>query len=585
MFWRTNLLYEFGPFRVDADERRLLRDGEVVPLTPKVFDVLLVLVQNSGHILSKDEVMKLVWPHTAVEEGNIARNISTLRNALGESPREHQYIETIPWRGYRFAASVKEVRNESANPPISSIAVLPFVNVAADPNLEYLSDGITETLINSLSQLTQLKVMSRNSAFRYKGRETDASAIGRDLNVQSVLIGRVAERDDLLSISVELVDARDDSHIWGAQYNRKPADICAIQETIAHKITEQLRLKLTGEEQQRLTGRHTEDAGAYQLYLKGRYYFNKLTVDAVQKGIEYFQQAVEKDAQYALAYAGLGDAYNYLGKPVEAKRAVIKALDLDETLGEAHASVGFFKFIYDWDFGGAEREFKKALLLSPNYAEAHHWSAIYFANLGRHDEAAAEAKRAVELDPLSLLMNMTPALTSYLARDYDSAAGELQTIIDMDPNFVVAHSVLGNVYVQQGLFEQAMAEYQKVLRLSKGVAVVETTMKAIIGHAYAKWGKRSEALKMLGEIEESSCPSLHAIAEVHAALGQRDQAFEWLNKAFDLHDMQMVSMKTNPTLDGLRSDARFAELMQRVGLPQDHDAVSTGSGSDRVSIT
>ena len=568
MFWQTNLLYEFGPYRVDARERRLLRNGAVVPLTPKVFDILLVLVQNSGHILSKDEVMKLVWPHTAVEEGNIARNISTLRNALGESPREHQYIETVPWRGYRFVASVKEVRAESVKPAISSIAVLPFVNVANDPNLEYLADGITETLINNLSQLTQLKVMSRNSTFRYKGREADASAVGHALKVEALLIGRVAAHDDLLSISVELVNARDDSHIWGAQYNRKPADICAMQETIAHQITEQLRLKLTGEEQQRLTRRHTEDAGAYQLYLKGRYYFNKLTVDGVQKGIEYFQQALDQDPHYALAYTGLGDCYNYVGKPVEAKQAVIKALDLDETLGEAHASLGFFKFIYDWDFAGAEREFKQALGFSPNYAEAHHWSAIYFANVGRHDEAGAEAKRAVELDPLSLLMNMTPALTSYLARDYDRAVLELQTIIDMDPNFVVAHSVLGNVYVQQGLYEKAMAEYQKVLELSKGVAVVETAMKAVIGHAYARWGKRSKTLKMLDEIEKSSCTSPHSIAEVHAALGQRDQAFEWLNKAYDLHDMQMVSMKTNPTLDGLRADTRFADLVRRVGLPQ-----------------
>jgi len=567
MFWQTNLLYEFGPFRVDVRERRLLRNGEVVPLTPKVFDVLLVLVQNNGHILSGDEVMKLVWPHTAVEEGNIARNISTLRNALGERPREPQYIETVPWRGYRFVASVKEVRDQSVRPAISSIAVLPFVNVASDPNLEYLADGFTETLINNLSQLTGLKVMSRNSSFRYKGRETDAQAIGRELNVQAVLIGRVAERDDLLSISVELVDARDDSHVWGAQYNRQPAEIFALQERIAQEITERLRLKLTRQEQQRLTRRHTENAEAYQLYLKGRYYFNKLTMDGVEKGIDYFQQAIDKDAHYALAYAGLGDSYNYLGKPVEAKQAVIKALDLDETLGEAHASLGFFKFIYDWDFAGAEGEFKQALDLNPNYAEAHHWSAIYFANVGPHDQAGAEAKLAVELDPLSLLMNMTPALTSYLARDYDGAVAELRKVIDMEPNFLAAHSVLGNVYVQQGLYEIAMAEYQKVLDLSKGVAVVETAMKAVIAHAYAKWGKRSKALKMLDELTKASSVSPHSIAEVHAALGQRDQAFEWLNKACDRRDMQMVSMKMNPTLDSLRADRRFADLVRRVGLP------------------
>lgn len=576
MFGRTDTCYEFGPFRVDARERRLLRDGEAVPLRPKVFDVLLVLVQNSGHILSKDEVMKLVWTDTAVEEGNIARNISTLRNALGEGPHEHQYIETVPWRGYRFVAKVKEVRAKSVKQAISSIAVLPFVNVPDDPNVEYLSDGITDSLINNLSQLTQLKVMSRNSVFRYKGRQTDISMVGRDLSVQAVIIGRVAKHDDLLSISVELVDARDDSHMWGAQYIRRPSDIFTMQEKIAREITEKLRLKLTDQEQQRLTRRLTENAEAYQFYLKGRYYFNKLTIDGVQKGVEHFKQAIEKDPRYAMAYVGLGDCYNYWAKPIEAKQAMVKALELDETLGEAHASLGFFKFIYDWDFAGAEIEFERALELNPNYAEVHHWSAIYFANMGRHAEAVPEAQRAVELDPLSLLMNMTPALTAYLARDYERAAAELLKVIEMDPNFPAAHSVLGNAYLQQGLYEKAMTEYQKVLELSKGVAVVEMAMKAIIAHAYARSGKRSKTIKLLEELtqahndsDQSAAPikvSPHSIAEIHAALGEPDQAFDWLNKAYDQHDMQMVSLKVNPTLDNLRDDPRFADLLRRMGL-------------------
>ena len=578
MFWQTKTSYEFGPFRVDARERRLLRGGKVVPLRPKVFDILLVLVQNSGHILSKDEVMKFVWPNTAVEEGNIARNISTLRSALGERPREHQYIETVPWRGYRFVASVRDVLDESVKPTVSSIAVLPFVNVASDPNLDYLADGIAETLINNLSQLAQLKVMSRNSTFRYKGREADVSMIARELDVDSVLMGRVAERDDLLSVSLELVDARDDTHIWGAQYIRNPADLFTVQETIAREITDKLRLKLTSEVQKRLTRRHTESAEAYQLYLKGRYYFNKLTVDGIKKGIEHHQQAVGKDPHYALAYAGLADCYNYFAKPGEAKQAVSKALELDDGLGEAHGSLGFLKFVYDWDFVGAEAEFKHALELSPNYAEAHHWSAIYFANLGRHEEASIEAKHAVELDPLSLLMNMTPALASYLARDYDAAVQQLQKIIEMEPNFPAAHSVLGNVYLQQELFEQAMAEYQKVLELSPGIAAVERAIKALMAHAYAKWRKRNKAMKLLDELTKQSnksdqsppatSVSPHSIAEIYSALGQTEKAFEWLNKAYDLHDMQMVSLLTNPTLDRLRSDTRFADLVRRVGLPQ-----------------
>src|SRR3989441_1851100 len=577
MFWQTQRSYEFGPFRVDARERQLLRGGKVVPLTPKVFDVLLVLVQNRGHIVSKDEVMKLVWPNIAVEEGNIARNISTLRNALDERPRESQYIETVPWRGYRFVANVKEVHAESARPAISSIGVLPFVNVASDPNLDYLADGIAETLINNLSQLAQLKVMSRNSTFRYEGREAEVSMIARELNVDSVLMGRVAERDDLLSVSLELVDARDDTHIGGAQYIRNPADLFTVQETIARKITDKLRLKLTSEDQKRLTRRHTESAEAYQLYLKGRYYFNKLKVDGMKKGIEHHQQAVEKDPHYALAYTGLADCYNYFAKPVEAKQAVSKALELDDDLGAAHASLGFLKFVYDWDFLGAEAEFKHALELSPNYAEAHHWSAIYSANIGRHEEASIEAKRAVELDPLSLLMNMTPALAAYLARDYDAAVQHLQKIIEMEANFPAAHSVLGNVYTQQAFFEKAMVEYQKALELLKGVPPVEMSMKAIIAHAYARWGKRNQAIKLLDELtaaikDTDQVPGVinmspHSIAEIHAALGEMGQAFDWLNRAFDQHDMQLVSLKVNPTLDSLRADARFAALVHRVGLP------------------
>ncbi len=567
MLWQPKTSYEFGPFRLDARERLLLRDGKGVSLTPKVFDVLLVLVQNNGHILSKDEVMKHVWPNTAVEEGNISRNISTLRKALGEAPHKGQYIETIPWRGYRFVANVKEVRDSQAGPRIDSIAVLPFKNVKADPSLDYLSDGITESLITSLALLTTLRVTSRNSAFRYKVRETEAQTVGRELNVQAVLMGRVAENEDMLSISVELVDARDDRHMWGAQYIRKTGDIFAAQETIAREIAEKLRLELTGQEKELLARRHTENTEAYLCYLKGRYHFNKLTFDGVQKGTEYFQRAIEEDPNYALAYAGLGDCHNYLSHRDEAKKAVLKALELDEELGEAHASLGFFRFLYDWDFAGAEREFERALALSPNYAEAHHWYAIYLANVGRHDQAGSEANLAVELDPLSLLMNMTPALNLYLARQYDQAIEQLQKVIEMEPNFVAARSVLGSVLVQKGLYKEAMAEYEKVFEFTKAVEAVAMSVKAIMGHAYARWGKRSEAVGLLEEVTAAGSVSSYSVAGIYAALGESNPAFEWLNKACEQHDVQLVSVKVDPTLDGVRSDPRYADLLRRVGLP------------------
>lgn len=570
MFWQPKTFYEFGPFRVDPRERRLLRNGEVVRLTPKVFDVLLTLVQSRGHIMSKDEIMRLVWPETTVEDGNISRNISSLRMALGERSRECQYIETVPWRGYRFVATVKEVCDESTHSHFGSIAVLPFVNAAGDPNIEYLADGITENLINNLSQLPRLKVLSRNSAFRYKGREIDAQSVGRELNVQAVLMGRIAHRDRVLSISVELVDAADESQVWGAQYNRNPEDIIATQETIAREITERLRLRLTGAEQQLLTKRQTDDPEAYNSYLKGRYYFNKLTLDGVQKATDHFQQALERDPGYALAYTGLGDCHNYLEKPAEAREAFRRALELDPTLGEAHASLGFFKFVCDWDFAEAEKEFKQALEFNPNYAQAHHWYSIFLANMARHQEAAPEAKRAQELDPLSLLINMTPALTSYLARQFQRSVEALERIIEMEPSFPAAHSVLGNVYVQMQMYDEAMTEYQKVMELSPGVSVIETAMKAIIGHLHARRGERAKARRILDEvaiaIAEGIKVSAYIIAAIHSALGERELAFEWLDKAYERREVHLVSLKVDPFLDGIRDDERFSDLVRRVGL-------------------
>ena len=577
MLWQTDISYEFGPFRVDMRERRLLRDGQVVPLRPKVFDVLLVLVQNGGRFLSKEELIKRVWRDTVIEEGNLARNISTLRNALGEHPSEAKFIETVPWQGYRFVAAVKELTDEQARRSITSLAVLPFVNIAGDPDLDYLADGIAEALINLLSQLPQLRVLSRNSTFRYKGRESETSVISRELKAEAVLVGRVVKHHELLSISVELVDGRDESHIWGGQYIREPSDLFTLQQTMAQEITNKLRVKLTAKDQMRLGRSHTDSSEAYQCYLKGRYHFNKLNFESLQKGIEYYQQAIEKDTGFALAYAALADSFNYLAQPADAKVAVSRALELDETLGEAHATRGFFSWIYDWDFVGAEKDFGEAIDLNPNYAQAHHWFALYLANMGRQAEAAAEARKAVELDPLSLLMNMTLGLTAYMARDYERAIKELQNIIEMDSTFVAAHSVLGNVYLQHGQFDNAMAEYERVLELSKGVAQVEMSIKALIAHAYAKAGKRAKAKMLLYELlatdenkeKTAARPGLspHLVAEIYSALRWKDEAFAWLNKAYDDRDPQIVSLKVNPTLDPLRSDQRFIELVRRVGLP------------------
>lgn len=566
MFWQTQMSYEFGPFRVDTRERQLLRNGKVIPLRPKVFEMLLMLVQNSGHILSKDEVMKRVWSNTAVEEGNIARNISTLRSALGEDPKEHQYIETIPWRGYRFVANVKEVP-DSRDSTIDSIAVLPFVNVKADPKGDYLCDGITESLITSLAQLTNLRVTSRNSAFRYKEQPIDPLKVGRELRVESFVMGRVAIADDLVSISVELVQARDDRHIWGAQFVRDPNDLFTVHDTIARKIAETVRAEVPNDQLRSAARRNSQNQEAYLCYLKGRYYFNKLTPDGVQKAIDYFRRAIQRDPNYALAYAGLGDGHNYLTQRDEAKKALIRALELDETLGEAHASLGFFRFLYDWDFAGARKEFELALALSPGYAEAHHWYAIYLANLGRHEDAEQHASKAVELDPLSLLMNMTPALNLYLAGDYDRSIEQLQKIIDMEPRFIAAISVKGNVLVQQGRYEEALSEFKEVLDLVKGAESAEVSVKALTAQAYARQGRRYDALNLLDDVIAAGSASPYSIAGIHSALGDNDSAFKALNDAYQQHDVQLVSLKVDPSLESLRSDPRFQDLVKLVGIP------------------
>ena len=563
--------YEFGPFRVDSRERELRRDGKLVPLTPKVFDILMVLIQNPGRILTKDEMMQQIWPDTTVEESNLARNVSSLRKALGEEPGHAQYIETIPWRGYRLVAELK--RSLEQPETVDSLAVLPFVNETLDPSAEYLCDGITETLIRKLSLLGSLKVMSRHSVFHYKVHERteslpDAKTVGLELSVGAVLTGRLRLVDDIVLVSVELVDASDNRHLWGAQYNRELSHIATLQETITQQIAERLKLKVTGEEKQRLTERerHTEDPEAYQLYLKGRHFWNKLTPDGVQKGMELFQRALEKDPGYALAYTGLLDCHTYLNRPVEARKAAAKALELDPTLGEAHASLGFFKFLYDWDFPGAEKELKHAIELSPNYAQARHWYAIYLAQMGRHEEAIHQAQLAQQLDPLSLLMNQTAGLVLSVARQYDRATEELLKVIDMDANYAAAHGTLGIVYARKGKCEEAIKEFEKVASLAGGHPGVVTSIKALTAYSYAVCNRPDQARVLVEEICTEPTASSYLLATIYASLGEHDRALDWLGRAYADRDFQVVSLKVDPALDSLRSSTRFQELLARAGL-------------------
>jgi TolB-like protein/Tfp pilus assembly protein PilF len=459
---------------------------------------------------------------------------------------------------------------------ISSVAVLPFVNMTGDTETEYLSDGITESLINSLSQLPELRIMSRASVFRYKGASVDPQVVGRELGVEAVLTGRVMQRADTLTISVELVSVSDNTHIWGKQYQRKLTEIFALQDEMAKDLSQSLRLRLSGEEERRLVKRYTDNVEAYQLYLKGRYYWNKRTPDGFKKGLELFQQAIDTDPSYALAFAGLADSYAMLGDysvlaPREAfpraEAAAATALKLDDNLAEGHTSLAFVKMAYEWDWASADREFRRALELNPNYATAHQWYASYLAMMGRFDDSIREIKRAQELDPLSRIINANLGLHYYYARKYDESIEQLKKTISLDEAFFVPHQYLGRTYIQKGMMKEAMAELERARELSDNAPEVV----ASLGHAYAIAGRTSDAQKALSDLDEIAKERYvlpYFRAAVYTGLGDKDQAFMWLGRAFEERHPGLALINIDPRFDSLRSDPRFADLLRRLNLPQ-----------------
>lgn len=458
---------------------------------------------------------------------------------------------------------------------IDSLAVLPLANISDDPEAEYFSDGITETIINSLSQLPQLKVMARSTVFRYKGDDIDPQEVGSRLGVRAVLTGRVFCRSESLNIQTELVDARDGSQLWGEQYNRRSSDIFEVQEEIAKEITEKLRLKLSGDEKGRLAKRHTENPEAYQLYLMGIYFWNKRTVEAVNKSIEFFRRAIDIDPDYALAYAGLSNSYAKLGdveltaiSPREAfskaKTAALRALELDDKLAEAHTSLAHVH-MHDYDWPSARREFKRAIELNSNYATTRHWYAYYLTMTGRVGEAMKEIAKALELDPLSLPINTDLGELLYFTGQYDKAVEQFQKTLDMDAYYYQAHLVLARVYEQKEMFEEAIAEFFRAQEISAD----STDALASLGHAYGVSGKKKEArdvLARLNELSKGKYVSPYNVALIHLGLGERDRAFEWLRRADEERASSVIFVTIDPRLDPLRSDREFTELLQRVGL-------------------
>ena len=441
---------------------------------------------------------------------------------------------------------------------------MPFVNVSGDADTEYLSDGISESIINSLSP--NLKVIALNSVLHYKGKKTDLQVVGRDFNVRAVVMGRLTQRGDDLTISVELVDLRDNRHLWGQQYNRKLADITAVQAEIAQEISERLRLPLSIDEKKRLSKRYTENSEAYQLFLMGRYHRRTRSEKGLQKSIELFEQAIKKDPNYAPAYAGLAQTYSLLGytgmlPPKEARQkeewATLKALEIDNDLAEAHAAMARIRRM-DLNWSASEEEYKHALELDPNSVDAHSSYAHHLEALGRLDEAMIHRKRAQELDPLSLIVRANLGSLFYVSRQYDRAIEQFQKIIEMDPNFAPAHNRLERAYLVKGMYEEAFVELKK----ANGGG-------AQLGYAYAVAGKKAEAQKILDELQQLAKQQYVkplSFALIYMGLGDKDQAFRWLEKTYEEHPTTLDHIKVDPEFDSLRSDPRFTDLLRRMKL-------------------
>ncbi len=458
---------------------------------------------------------------------------------------------------------------------IDSLAVLPFENASRDPENEYLSDGIAGSLINILASVPKLRVMAQSTVFRYKGRGVDPQAVGRELNVRAVLTGRMMQSGGSLRIGTELVDVATGSQLWGAQYDRKPGDIFAIQDEISNEISENLRLKLTRAEKKRLTKRQTQDAEAYGLYLKGRHHWNRWTEEGFYKAIEHFQHAVEKDPGYALAYAGVADSYVLLGwnsylPPKDAfpkaKTAALEALRLEPDLGEAHTPLAAVLWLHDWQWQEAQTEFERSLALNPAYPTANHWYAEYIMTMGRHEEAIARMKNSQELDPLSLIISVAIGWAFYMARRYDDAIEQLRRTVELDPNYPVTYWVLGLLLRKMGRYEQAVAEGEKGVNLSGGSSL----MRAALAQTFGAAGRRNEAVQILDDLTmlaKQKYVAPYFFAGIHVGLREAGRAIECLEKSYEEHSHWLIYLHMDPGMDGLRSNPRFQDLLRRVGLP------------------
>jgi len=645
-------LYEFGEYRLDTAERLLLRKGQPVSLPPKVFDTLVVLVEHGGHLMEKNELMHELWPDAFVEDVNLSVNISTLRKVLGESEDGGHYIDTVPKRGYRFVADVRELEGESEDlvvhsrfrarvvseeigtipepaavgrqlthtaaprlnrkrrivpvvlgasvvvlgltlaavyfhnssrgsdistplTKVSSMAVLPLKPLGQASDDQYLELGIADDLINRLSNLKQVVIRPTSAVRKYADAAQDPVAAGKELKVDSVLEGNIQKMGDRIRVTVRLVSVPDGRALWSGKFDENARDIFTIEDSISEQVAEALTPQLTGEERKLLTKRGTESPEAHDAYLKGRYFWNKRTAEGLKKAIDYFQQAIDIESNYALAYSGMADCYALLydydmlaanTAVPKARAAALKAIQIDNTLAEPHCALAYVESVHDWNWREAEREFKAANALNPNYATGHHWDALALAFEGRFDESLQEIKRAQELDPFSLPINANIGRILYFSREYDGAIQELQYTLELDSNFLGAHYKLAEVYAITGRYQEAVAEYEKWAELDG-----DKELATVLSKGYAQSGYSGAMQMWLNKLHERSNQghvSPYALAVVNLALGKDDQALSWLEKAAEDRASWIVLIKADPKFDRLRKKPRFKDLLRLEGLAE-----------------
>jgi TolB-like protein/tetratricopeptide (TPR) repeat protein len=574
-------------FELDLRLYELRRAGRVLKLERIPMELLILLVEEKGQLVSRDQIIEKIWGKDVFldNDNSINAAIHKIRQVLKDDPEQPRFIQTVTSRGYRFIARVGQDKPEvtisqgrqgaqMAPHEIRAVAVLPLEDHSDDPVRDYFADGMTEALITSLAKIKALRVISRTSAMQYKGARKSLPQIASELNVDAVIEGSVLRSGKRVRIIAQLIHASSDQHLWAETYERDFRDILSLQSEIARQVAHEVKVILTPEERARLGSGRQVKPDAHEAYLKGRYHWNKRTEDSVKKAISYFHQAIDKDPTYAQGYAGLADCYNILGyynalSPMEAypkgKAAALKALELDDSLPEPHATLGVVKRDFEWDWSGAEEEFQQAIELNPGCVEAYHWRGTLLSMLGRHAEALREKTRALAIDPLSVVIRTDLGRMFYFSRDYDQAFEQYRAAIDMDPNFASAHLWLAHVYEQKGLFEQVISELKIGMRLTRE----STYALAKLGHFYAIAGKRDEArdvLRQLNGLSKQQYVSPYDIAVIYVGLQETDEAFAWLQKAFEQRSLWLGYLDVEPQLDSLRSDHRFEDLLSRVGL-------------------